>query len=672
MRIFVGFVCTLLAVAGIIRADPVPSLYVGPSGTFDDVPTNYTVPENWEPAEVPNNIPGTVYLVEIPQDVFVDIAVTINSLTTDTGGSLTVKDTATAAGSFVTAASLSNTGSLTIHNSTFDSVGIFTNFDSGTGTLSGGTFVVEGFDLSDSQPRTAVFQFASADIHVNQSALTVTNHAMIVDQLSRDGLRNFASNLDPGSFVVGSGFNFVAPGTFTNTGNVTVQAAIPDVNGFSIAPGTFTIPTGRQYFQTSGTTTIDGSLLSDFTDIQGGTLSVGGVINGTLTLEGATLAPTGQTTAQVTGDVTLDSTSTLQFSIPSAATIVDDQFTSQEYDHLTVSGDVVLGNSSLAVLVAPGFPVSSHAIFTILDSTGTIGGKFGNVTTGSRLTTVDGLGSFLVSLTDQVLQLSDFQAVPPASQFANLSTRGEVLTGDNILIGGFIVVGTDTKDVLLRALGPSLSDRGVPNPLPDPVLELHDSTGALIAFNNDWKDTQQGAIEDTGVPPTDDLEAALVIPLDPGAYTVVVRGNNSTTGTALVEAYDLAPNADSTLSNLSTRGFVDADNPLIGGFIAGGNGTGDSTVVLRALGPELADRGIDNPLADPVLELRDVNGALVLSNDDYIPGSDAVVAVENLEPTDPLEAVIHTNLAPGNYTALVLAKGSDSGLALVELFVLSH
>jgi hypothetical protein len=106
-------------------------------------------------------------------------------------------------------------------------------------------------------------------------------------------------------------------------------------------------------------------------------------------------------------------------------TIVDDQFTSQEYDHLTVSGDVVLGNSSLAVLVAPGFPVSSHAIFTILDSTGTIGGKFGNVTTGSRLTTVDGLGSFLVSLTDQVLQLSDFQAVPPASQFANLSLEAK-------------------------------------------------------------------------------------------------------------------------------------------------------------------------------------------------------------------------------------------------------
>jgi hypothetical protein len=146
-----------------------------------------------------------------------------------------------------------------------------------------------------------------------------------------------------------------------------------------------------------------------------------------------------------------------------------------------------------------------------------------------------------------------------------------VLTGDNILIGGFIVVGTDTKDVLLRALGPSLSDRAFRTRY---LIRFWNCTihRGLIAFNNDWKDTQQGAIEDTGVPPTDDLEAALVIPLDPGAYTVVVRGNNSTTGTALVEAYDLAPNADSTLSNLSTRGFVDADNPLIGGLSRAGMG----------------------------------------------------------------------------------------------------
>ncbi len=382
--------------------------------------------------------------------------------------------------------------------------------------------------------------------------------------------------------------------------------------------------------------------------------------------------PTGQSTALITGDLTLDASSTLQFSIPTVSTIVDGQFTSQEYDHLTANGEVTLGNSSLAIQVAPDFPISSHATFTILDSTAMVGGKFGNVTSGARLTTVDGLGSFVVSLSDQALQLNSFETVPPAAQFANLSTRGEVLTGDEVLIGGFIVVGTESKDVLLRALGPSLGSQDVPNPLSDPVLELHDSTGATIGFNNDWKDTQKSAIEGTGIPPTNDLESALVTSLEPGAYTVVIRGNGGVTGTALVEAYDLSPNVDTTLSNLSTRGFVDAANPLIGGFIAGGNETetGNATVALRGLGPELA--GIANPLADPVLELRDANGLLILSNDDYIAGSDSVITIEGLEPKNPLEAVIRANLAPGNYTALVMAKGTDSGVALVELYDLFH
>lgn len=671
MRFFLRLALTFLALAGVSRADPIDIIYVGPAGTFDEVPTNYTIPDNWSPAEVPNDVQGKAYLVTIPNDVFVDIPITITTLTMDAAGSLTVKDTPAAAGDFSVGTSLTNSGSLSLYNSTFESVGIFSNFDAGTSTLSGGTFVVEGFDLSASAPRSSVFKFTDANIITNQSSLTLTNHAMIVDQLGRDALRNFVSNIAPGSFVVGSGFNFVAPGTFTNTGTVTVQAAIPDVNGFAISAGSFTVPSSREYLQTAGTTTIDGSLAADLTDIQTGTLSLGGVINGIVTVEDVIFTPTGQSSPLIAGTLTLDTSSTLQFSIPTAATIVNGQFTSQEYDHLMVNGDVTLGNSSLAVQVAAGFPISSHATFTILDSTGMVGGRLGNVTSGSRLTTLDGLGSFIVSLSNQMLQLSSFQTVPPAAQFANLSTRGEVLTGDNILIGGFIVVGIQPKDVILRALGPSLSSQGIATPLSDPVLELHDSTGATIASNNNWKDTQQFAIEGTGIPPTNDLESALVSSLQPGAYTILIRGNNGGIGTALVEVYDLSPNVDTTLSNLSTRGFVDPANPLIGGFIAG-VGDGRTEIVARGIGPDLGNRGVANPLNDPTLEVRDVDGNLVGSNDDYVPGSDPIIAIDRLELADPRESAIRLSLAPGAYTVLILAKAGDTGTALVELYDLYH
>src|SRR5262249_42993142 len=246
---------------------------------------------------------------------------------------------------------------------------------------------------------------------------------------------------------------------------------------------------------------------------------------------------------------------------------------------------------------------------------------------------------FLVSLSGQTVQLSDFETDPPAAKFANLSTRGDVLTGDNILIGGFIIGGMASKNVILRALGPSLSDQGITNPLADPTLELHDSTGAVLAFNNNWKDSQQFAIESTGIPPTNDLESAIVTTLTPGAYTVFVRGNSNSVGTALVEVYDLSPNVDSTLSNLSTRGYVDGANPLIGGFIATVS-PGNTSTVARAIGPDLANRGVPTPLSDPMLEVRDVNGNLVGSNDDYVPGSDSIIDVEGLAPANALESAI--------------------------------
>jgi len=670
MRAFLRLSPIFFALTYLAQADPVETIYVGPPGTFNEEPTNYTIAENWSPVGVPNNVAGSSYMVTIPEAVFVDIPITITSLTLNAAGSLTVKDTADSAGLFVVGDTLDNSGLLWIYNSDFESHGAFDNFDTGSGTLTGGTYLIQGFDLSATTTRSSTFEFLNANIITNAASLTLTNHAQIIDQLGRDGLRNFDINSVSGTFVVGAGYTFASPDTFNNAGIVTIEAANLDVNGLPIDAGSFSVSSGRQYLHASGATTVNGSLTADLTDIQAGSLSLGGMINGIVTIEDATFTPTGQS-ATVSGDLTLGPTSTFQFSIPTESTIVNGAFTSTGFDQLTVTGDVTLGNSALAVQVGAGFPISSHSTFTILTAGSALGGKFSNVSTGSRLTSLDGQGSFLVSLSGQTVQLSDFETEPPAAEFANLSTRGDVLTGDNILIGGFIIGGTASKNIILRALGPSLSNQGITNPLADPTLELHDSTGALVASNDNWKDTQQFAIESTGIPPTDDFESAIVTTLAPGAYTVLVKGNSGAVGTALVEVFDLSPNVDSTLSNLSTRGFVDGANPLIGGFIAS-VGTGNTSTVARAIGPDLANRGVATPLSDPMLEVRDVDGNLVDSNDDYVPGSDSVIDVEGLAPANSLESAIRLSLAPGNYTILVLAKAGDSGTALVELYDLYH
>ena len=188
-----------------------------------------------------------------------------------------------------------------------------------------------------------------------------------------------------------------------------------------------------------------------------------------------------------------------------------------------------------------------------------------------------------------------------SSQLLNLSTRLAVGTGDNVLIGGFILEGTNLKTILIRGLGPSLGDLGVHGALADPVLELHDSSGATIATNNDWKDSQETAISATGIPPTNDLESAILATVPGGlGYTAVLRGQSGGTGVGLVEIYDIDQQNGSVV-NISTRGAVGTgDNVLIGGFISGGV---VGNVLVRALGPSLADAGVTGVLADPVLEL---------------------------------------------------------------------
>jgi hypothetical protein len=264
-------------------------------------------------------------------------------------------------------------------------------------------------------------------------------------------------------------------------------------------------------------------------------------------------------------------------------------------------------------------------------------------------------------------------APPTVTQAINLSTRMRVDAGDNAGIGGFIITGNNPKHVIIRGLGPSLTKFGFSSSevLADPTLELHGPSGFATVINNDWKDSQQASIQAAGLAPENDLESALDMTLAPGNYTAIVRGRSSTpqAGIALVEVYDLAP-AASKLANLSTRAFVGtANNVVIGGFILG-NGNNNTRVVVRGLGPSLSQFGVPNPLQDPTLELRDQNGILLRSNNDWQddPVQAGQIAAAGLAPTSTKESAIAATLSPGSYTAILAGQNNGTGVGLVEVY----
>jgi hypothetical protein len=256
---------------------------------------------------------------------------------------------------------------------------------------------------------------------------------------------------------------------------------------------------------------------------------------------------------------------------------------------------------------------------------------------------------------------------PPTSIPLNIATRMQVLTGENVLIAGFILVGSDPKKVIIRGIGPSLGAFGIAGPLEDPTLELHDQTGATIAENDDWRQTQEVEIMATGIPPSDTRESSIVRTLSPGSYTVIERGKADGTGVGVVEVYDLERETHSSLANISTRGLVGVGSDvMIGGFIIGpGNG---ARVVLRALGPSLSAAGVSNTLADPTLELRDENGALIRGNDNWRQNQESEVQNTGIEPGNDLESAVVATLPPGNYTAVVAGAAGGRGVGLVELY----
>ena len=253
-----------------------------------------------------------------------------------------------------------------------------------------------------------------------------------------------------------------------------------------------------------------------------------------------------------------------------------------------------------------------------------------------------------------------------AAQLLNLSTRLQVQTGDNALIGGFIISGSEPKKVILRGIGPSLN---VPGNLDDPVIQLFNSANVNIAGNDDWKTDQQD-VEATGLAPTNDRESAIVITLDPGAYTVVMRGKNNSSGIGVVEVYDIGLAANARLANVSSRGFIGTgDNVLIGGFFAGPQTAAVTGVVFRAIGPSLAAFHVPQPMQDPTLEIHNGNGDVIASNDDWQTNQKAEITATGLAPSDSREsAILLRNFDPGPYTAIVRGKNNTTGVGLVEIY----
>ena len=251
----------------------------------------------------------------------------------------------------------------------------------------------------------------------------------------------------------------------------------------------------------------------------------------------------------------------------------------------------------------------------------------------------------------------------------NISTRVRVRGGDNVMIGGFIIEGDSNKDIIFRALGPSLANLGVNHALPDPALEVYDSTGTLINQNDSSTTLPPGTVP-AGLEPPNPAEAVVVASLAPGSYTAVLRSADSTEGNALCELYDLSP-GNSTVRNISTRGEVGTgDDVMIGGFIIGG--TTPAKIMVRAIGPSLAAFGVTGVLPDPVLELHDKDGSLIYQNDNWRAEQAQQIIDTTIPPSDESESAIIATLAPGAYTAIVHDAGTGQGVALVEVYILGQ
>lgn len=422
------------------------------------------------------------------------------------------------------------------------------------------------------------------------------------------------------------------------------------INGGKISAGTTTV-FGR------GTIVDNGVLMSPTVSIKAeGSFGGDGNVSGSVSSAGQLKPGDPIGSLSLAGNYTQLATGKLIMEIAGVST--------DARDHLEITGNAAL-DGNLEVRFVNGFVPVRGQVFPLFHVAGAVAGSFAQIIfpdlrPGFQFRTEFVAGTF------QITALNDGVA---AAGLLNISTRGRVGTGDDALIGGFILTGSAPKKVIIRALGPSLAVGGTPVPgrLADPTLELRGGNGELISSNDNWMDSpQREEIIASTVPPDDDHEAAIVATLPPGSYTAIMRGVSGTSGIGIVELYDLAPNVSASLSNISTRGFVGTDDDvMIGGFIVDSQ---TSDVLLRALGPSLTQSGIGNVLANPTLELHNGNGEVIAFNNDWRDTDRTAIENTGIPPASNTESAIIATLPPGNYTTIMRGQNETSGVGLVEIY----
>jgi hypothetical protein len=381
--------------------------------------------------------------------------------------------------------------------------------------------------------------------------------------------------------------------------------------------------------------------------VNGGTLTGSGFIQGDLTNNGGYILPGHSAGAiGVLGNFSQGTNGTLVIENGGPSPL--------QFEQLQVSGAASL-DGKLDVRLTNAYTPDPADTFSPLGYS-SVSGSFTSVSPNAQVTVTS--NGVLTAVNPNI-------PGPSSGQPLNIATRMSVQAGDNALIAGFIITGPSgsTKKVLIRGLGPSLAQFGVPNTLSDPLLELHKSDGTVT--NDNWQQGDTSQIPN-GFAPIDSREAVIVATLAPGSYSAVVKGAHGETGVGIAELYDLDSASAAKLANISTRGFINTgDDVMIGGFIVGG--TEPAKILVRAIGPTLTDFGVQGALADPTLELHDSNGASI-SNDDWRETQESEIIATTIPPNKNQEPAILAILAPGSYTAVVRGKNNTTGIGLVEAY----